>query len=645
MRARRLFHIGLLVLVATEQTVFAQSPQYTQSPSSGVVYYEMPPSWSSPRPTAPVQIAPATSMAPVQTVQTSQTYQAVQWTPVAAANSQPANNPNVVNAAGFAPVAAATPAPSPIAQASYQAVPISPTLVTTNKIAAGGAVANQNPYYTDSPLYSPYAHGFGTPIYSADPRGATVYAPIVNQQVAPVYNTMPAAGVYAGTYSVTTPAPSAPIYRQPPAAAATPMPMPAPPPQQIAVTPNGQIMAPLPQTPPQTQQATPPAPVPPPQNEQPAPNTLAGPTAFASANTAERANPAPFVDHQVFLPGGQIWQEYDISGYTGRFDPSTHPENAIREWILDSTGRDSWAGVDVTSLAVSPTRVRIYNTPQVQQKVADLLGRFLHYSPGRFQTRVSMFNVTDLKWRQEFLSALEPAGELPQGRQAWYIKDRDAARLIEFMGKRNHAKLLANPAFVVANGQEATVEWTGEQKGNFIKNVSLKPETASTNGYEPVRADTEDGVVLKFSPLIEENAATIDMRLHLTVNKLVNKEAVTLHIPGRPRVEVPEVPSAGIDLPDQGLSLPPGRQLLLSVGLVPNMEQRKFWQWPLKKKAELLVLIEIAPEGPNLVAGRVINQQVLKPSFDGEADPKPEPVTKPKSKPRVPFRLTAPVTN
>ena len=44
---------------------------------------------------------------------------------------------------------------------------------------------------------------------------------------------------------------------------------------------------------------------------------------------------------------GQVWREYDITPYTVRNTTTSHPEQAIVDWILRETGYEAWHSTPV----------------------------------------------------------------------------------------------------------------------------------------------------------------------------------------------------------------------------------------------------------------------------------------------------------
>jgi hypothetical protein len=334
--------------------------------------------------------------------------------------------------------------------------------------------------------------------------------------------------------------------------------------------------------------------------QQPAPPPIAppqGPPATPVSIPADRKVDAPFVDDRVFVQGGKAWKEYDISAYTAKFYPNDHPEEAVRKWLLAETGGpQAWHGSDVSSLAVSRQRVTVYHTPEMQARVADLLGRFVYYNPGEMQARVQIVNVKHVKWRKELLPKLHPIDSTSSGREVWLIEPADANALLQMTTNGWNGELLADKEFKVANGQTAKGFWPTKD-GGYVRKLSASG--GQYTSYRPSEVSTQDGVSFSISPLIATDAATLELDLEVKASKLASVKEVHIDAPGRAKVEVPEVSTAVVS---GKFVVPPGKYLLVSLGLVPSIQSRKGLLGR-DKRDEVLVLVEVFPAANNTIAG------------------------------------------
>lgn len=457
-------------------------------------------------------------------------------------------------------------------------IPVTPgpnaTRVTSAKVNEGGVAATAGwPYYSDSPLYS-------NPIY-ANP---VAFSPAV----APMTAGPAAATVTATPYNYTPV--SNPMTQGFPQTVMTPMApqQPAPPYQPV---PNYQSAPPQPQTAPSVV-AAPTVPMP----------AVATPAAMpAVATPAAPPAPqvdAPFVNDRVFAQGGATWQVYDISSYTARFQPAAQPEQAIRQWILRLTGESVWNGMEVSTLVVSPSRIKVYHNPRVQAQVADILGRFLLYTPGQFDCRTTIVQLSEQDWRRKVLHRLQPAGRSEAGREAWLVDRTEATNILNEIMRESDGVVLANEEFQVANGQTATVRWISDQ-GRSAASTSRGDGGNRVVGYGPQDRSEEEGVVAQFSPLIGQDAASIDVFVDLRARRLEFTRERRLLPTSRPNPEVPQLTAAEIR---GGFHVPPGRVLLFTLGRIPRFDGNK-GLFGREKRAEILVLVEMAPGRGNSIAG------------------------------------------
>lgn len=424
------------------------------------------------------------------------------------------------------------------------------------------------------------------PLWQPAPGGATINpnalaAMSVTNQASPT-------PYYSDAHTVTY----VPVFATPTPSPAT-QPMPAP-----VMTSPAIVTVPTPAVPPAN--LTPPAvaTTPPPATNPPA-STIATPV----SNPALAGNPpkppdGPFTDERRFLQSGQNWREYDITPYTSKFYPSDHPEEAVRKWILRETGPEVWHGSSVSALSVSSQRVSVYHNPQVQQRVADVLGRLVWYTPGEFKARVTFMSAKNPSWRENVLPRAREIAVRTPGRQAWFIEHPDADRLLAHIGNNFNGTLLATKDFRVANGREARVEWlnpTSAGRGPSVQNSALR------SSDDQVTLDG-DGILLLVDPLIDADAATIDVDVKLAQQSRGDSKRVPLDEPGRPKINVSDVNSNQFDAQFQ---LPPGKLVLFSLGTAPRFNSPK-GLFGRERRDETLVLLELAPDTNNTVAGQPV---------------------------------------
>ncbi len=423
---------------------------------------------------------------------------------------------------------------------------------------------NSSPYYGVAPIYS---SGMMTtflpqtaptaPMANAMPAATVsgIRPTIVpDQMMTPMVQT--SQGLVPGTPGVVTPtAVPASISTQPMITAAPTVPpasvFPTLQPNYVPVNPAAVASTtPPPSAPPATQNPLPASPA-----QQPAPATQ------------------PLADPNVFVSSGQEWMDIDLTPYTRDFPEGSGAEKSVREWIVRKFDPQTWTGNQVSSLVVTPSHVKVFHNAAVQKSVCDLLVRFLYYKPGTFQSQVRVLATRDQRWQSKYQSALLPAGQNGTSGRVWLVRGEDAKAMINDLGGGNSGSLLANPDAVVVNGQHLTIDWSPRAGQKADPSGTGKP--------------TQDGVLVTFSPLIDVDAATVEMDLAAALRRTV--EAKTTW--GTRNEYRPDVSESSVrDL----VKIPPGQIVLASLGRVPSFEgSRNFFGQD--KVTEILVFLACTP--------------------------------------------------
>ncbi len=227
---------------------------------------------------------------------------------------------------------------------------------------------------------------------------------------------------------------------------------------------------------------------------------------------------ASILHAQVSIPNqhGQIWKQYDISGYTGRFPQASQPEKTITDWILMETGFEAWHSEVPAMLNVTRNTVNVYHTPEIHVQVESVIQRFVGINPVEQQFRVHIFTVSSPYWRQKLGNRLIPIPSFSMGSQAWMVPPEDMQALLELLrgwsGYVNHA----SEAKAVPNGQRLELNWVRTR--NYARNFFMSPGTGKAPEAENVLLD--DGFSFEFMPLLGMDGATLDAQIKFQVNHL-----------------------------------------------------------------------------------------------------------------------------
>lgn len=271
---------------------------------------------------------------------------------------------------------------------------------------------------------------------------------------------------------------------------------------------------------------------------------------------------------------GQEWREFDISGYTALDHAQTTPQNALVEWIFRRTGSAPWHGEKPAVLSASRSKLRAYSNPKVLDQVAEVVDRFTDSLSDFVSIRVRFVAAVDTRWRYAVYSRLTPVGSGPQGQQIWTLKVEDSAFVMAQMQVYQGFRLLTDQKLEIVNGQTLTVRTT-EPRGYT---GGMARESAVGLGYQPKTEQLDEGVTLRFSPLLTYDGDALDAALELSANtvkyfhrtKVIAPREVG---PSEITLDVPEVCETRLSQTVKGWPL--GQTLLISGGIHPGILQGK----------------------------------------------------------------------
>jgi hypothetical protein len=265
---------------------------------------------------------------------------------------------------------------------------------------------------------------------------------------------------------------------------------------------------------------------------------------------------------------GQVWREYDISPYTLRVTSTNRPEQALIDWILRETGYETWHGETLGILSVNHRSLVVYQTPQVQAVVADVVDRFVS-SEAQAQTfALHVMTLDNPNWRARVQPLLKPVQVQTPGVQAWLLEREGAAQLLAELARRIDFREHSSPQQVVNNGQSTGVSLTRGR--SYIRGVTARPD--AYQGYQPDTAVIDEGFSLEFSPLMSVDGKIIDAAIKCNVDQVEKLVPVMIDVPTnllprqRARIELPQVVSFRFH---ERFRWPSDKVLLVSLGMVP----------------------------------------------------------------------------
>ncbi len=307
---------------------------------------------------------------------------------------------------------------------------------------------------------------------------------------------------------------------------------------------------------------------------------------------SSEATPANFPTQAGFQ-----MRTWAIGNYTA-LDPGANPQTAIIDWIFRRTTPAPWHGDKLAALCASKTQLRAYNDSKVLKQVAEVVEKFNDAYANLLTVRVRFMAAADPRWRYTVHQRLTPVGSGPQGQQIWYTDVNDAAMVVTQMQVWPGFKLLGDKSVEVLTGQ--TLKFSRVEDRAFTGGVQR--ESAVGMGFQPKVEKLEEGVVLRFSPLLSRDGDTLDAAIELTTNVVRKLHPVKVIAPrevgpGEINLDVPEASETRLNQPVKNWPL--GQTLIISAGIQPGILMDKGGLFNMKipgtvpTATELLVVINV----------------------------------------------------
>jgi len=240
---------------------------------------------------------------------------------------------------------------------------------------------------------------------------------------------------------------------------------------------------------------------------------------------------------------GQVWRDYDITGYTARVTTTKRPEQAIVDWILRETGYEAWHVEPLGVLSVNQHTLRVYHTPGMQRVVADIVQRFTSSDAASYTFSLRMVTLDSPSWRATAARLLRPVPVQTASVNAWMLPKENAAILLAELRRRSDYREHSSPYLVVNNGQSTVVS---AMRGRpYVRDVIGRTDTAA--GFDPSPGQVDEGFALDFSPLLSTDRRTIDAMIKCDIDQIEKMIPVLIDVPTqnqprqRTKIEVPQM--------------------------------------------------------------------------------------------------------
>lgn len=231
----------------------------------------------------------------------------------------------------------------------------------------------------------------------------------------------------------------------------------------------------------------------------------------------------------VTLPSdaGQVWREYDISAYTARVTTTKRPELAIVDWILGETGYETWHTEPIGLLSAGNRTLRVYQTPEMQKIVADIVERFTNNEAAGYTFSLRVATLDSPGWRTAAQRLLRPVPLNTPGACAWVLPKENAAMLLGELRRRSDYREHSSPYLMVNNGQSTVVSTMRARP--YVRDIILRPDVAA--GFEAIPGQVDEGFALDFSPLLTADRRMIDAVVKCNVDQVEKMIPVMVDVP------------------------------------------------------------------------------------------------------------------
>jgi hypothetical protein len=269
----------------------------------------------------------------------------------------------------------------------------------------------------------------------------------------------------------------------------------------------------------------------------------AAPVERASEPAARPLSPVSVGNSTLPNDAGQVWHDYDISSYTARVTSTKRPEQAIIDWILRDTGYEAWHIEPLGVLSASNRTLRVYHTPEMQKRVADVVERFTSSEAATYTFSMRVVTLDSPSWRTLAQRLLRAVPVQTSGVNAWLLPKENAAIMVGELRRRNDYREHSSPYLMVNNGQSTVV--SAMRGRSYVRDVVAR--TDMPNGFEPTMGQVDEGFALDFSPLLSVDRRMIDATIKCEIDQIEKMIPVMVDMPTqasprqRAKIESPQM--------------------------------------------------------------------------------------------------------
>jgi hypothetical protein len=283
---------------------------------------------------------------------------------------------------------------------------------------------------------------------------------------------------------------------------------------------------------------------------------------------------------QVPADAGQVWKTYDIAPFVAQAGPGS--ERFIVDWILQETGYPVWHGASPACLSADASTLSCFHTPEMQARVADVVGRFVGEGtkPHRFSVRV--LGLDSPAWRTDARPALAPIPAATPGVQAWIAPRESGAAVVARLRSRSDCRELPTGPVLAGNGLPATL--AGGRRQPYVQDVAPRPQ--AWPGWQMQSAACDEGLAIDVQPLVSADGSIVEAVVRCRIDQIERMATVSLASPvnqQRVQVEVPQVAAVRVG---ERFRWPATQTLIIGLGLVP-------WPVPAQNDSTVSLLTDV----------------------------------------------------
>ena len=213
---------------------------------------------------------------------------------------------------------------------------------------------------------------------------------------------------------------------------------------------------------------------------------------------------------------------------------------------MKETGTELWFNQPLGILNADINQVRVYHTPEIQERIHRIIDRFVN-TRGQVQNlQVSLVTIRKPNWRSAAYPVMQPIEVQSPGVEAWMISKENAALLRASLARRGDFQDHGTGGIAQYDGQSVVLRNT--QPVQFVR--SLRWTGNQFPPYQPLMTTIDEGYTLQISSLTSLDGKTIEATIDCHVDQVEKLNSVRIDVPSsigattdRISVQVPQLVS------------------------------------------------------------------------------------------------------